>query len=92
MTRNAGSVMISGPTRTSEKESRKTKVIQDTTLQTKHKQTRFCLHPYEIAKDTSLFNEGDGRLQVLSHAEVEHDAGEPPPAGDRQTGGGRIIE
>lgn len=35
-------------------------------------------------KDTSLFNEGDGRLQVLSHTEAQHDAGQPPPAGVTQ--------
>lgn len=32
-------------------------------------------------KDTSLFDEGNGRLQVLSHAKVQHNAGQPPPAG-----------
>lgn len=33
-----------------------------------------------VMKDTSLFNEGDGRLQVLCHTKVQHDAGQPPPA------------
>lgn len=32
-------------------------------------------------KDTALLDEGDGCLQVLGHTEVEHDAGQPPPAG-----------
>lgn len=32
-------------------------------------------------KDTALLDEGNGRLEVLSHAKVEHDAGKPPPAG-----------
>lgn len=32
-------------------------------------------------KDTALLDEGDGGLQVLSHTEAQHDAGEPPPAG-----------
>lgn len=35
-----------------------------------------------VMKDTSLFNECDGSLQVLSHTKVQHDAGQPPPAGD----------
>lgn len=28
----------------------------------------------------SLFDEGDGGLQVLSHTEAHHDARQPPPA------------
>lgn len=32
-------------------------------------------------KDTALLDEGDGCLQVLGHTKVEHDAGQPPPAG-----------
>lgn len=35
-------------------------------------------------KDTALLDEGDGCLQVLSHAEAQHDAGQPPPAGTIQ--------
>ncbi len=35
-------------------------------------------------KDTSLFNECNGCLQVLSHAEVQHDARQPPPAAATQ--------
>lgn len=32
-------------------------------------------------KDTALLDEGDGCLQVLSHTMLQHDAGQPPPAG-----------
>lgn len=30
-------------------------------------------------KDTSLFNEGDGCFEILSHTKIEHDTGQPPP-------------
>lgn len=36
-------------------------------------------------EDTSLLDEGDGRLQVLGHAELQHDAGQPPPGGGHST-------
>lgn len=35
-----------------------------------------------VMKDTSLFNESDGCLQVLCHTKVQHDAWQPPPAGE----------
>lgn len=35
----------------------------------------------DAVKDTTLFDEGDGHFQVLCHSKVEHDAGQPPPAG-----------
>lgn len=28
----------------------------------------------------SLFNEGDGCFEILSHTKIEHDTGQPPPA------------
>lgn len=37
-------------------------------------------------KDTTLLDEGDGGFQVLCHTKVQHDAGQPPPAG-----GGWVI-
>lgn len=37
-----------------------------------------------VMKDTALFNEGNSCLQVLSHSKVQHDAGQPPPAGVTQ--------
>lgn len=40
-------------------------------------------------KDTSLLDEGDGRLQVLGHPEAQHDAGQPPPAGAQRSASGR---
>ncbi len=35
-----------------------------------------------VMKDTSLFDESDGCLQVLCHTKVQHDAWQPPPAGE----------
>lgn len=32
-----------------------------------------------LMKDTSLFNEGDGCFEILSHTKIEHDTGQPPP-------------
>lgn len=37
-----------------------------------------------LLKDTSLFDESDGHLQVLSHTQLQHDAGQSPPTGEQQ--------
>lgn len=97
MTRNAGSVTMSGPTRTSETESRsKLQNNWNAWAETKHTNLSEEIQDIKIhyqninscsnavLRDTSLFDEGDGCLQVLSHAEVQHDAGQPPPAGVTQ--------
>ncbi len=33
-----------------------------------------------LVKDTALFDEGRGSLQVLSHTQFQHDCGKPSPA------------
>lgn len=47
------------------------------------------VHPSEYfaghLKDTSLFNESDSVLHILSHAQFQHHPRQPPPGGTSDT-------
>lgn len=84
VTRNAGSVTISGPTRTSDPESRRSMwKCSDPPGPEEIIRYNIC---HSALKDTALFDEGNGGLQVLSHTEGQHDAGQPPPAETQPAG------
>lgn len=85
MTRNAGSVTTSGPTRTSVTESRTTLNLFLSLNEDKSEVLTITIYSNTAVKDTSLFDESNCRLQVLSHTKIHHDAGQPPPAGITQT-------